>query len=100
VPGLHPVVKDDVPVRLLATYAPGTNPQVFARGTALRLEPGGVLELQMHYTSAGQDETDRTRVGMIFSKDRAPQEVRASQFYNAALQLPAGAQDVSVNADV
>ena len=36
--------------RLLATYAPGTDPQVFPRGTALRLPPGGVLEFQMHYT--------------------------------------------------
>jgi hypothetical protein len=100
VPGLHPAVRDDVPVRLLATYAPGTNPQVFAPGTALRLEPGGVLELQMHYTSAGQDETDRTRVGMIFSKDPAPREVRAGQFFNTTLRLPAGAADVKVDADV
>lgn len=98
--GLRPALKDDVPVRLLATYAPGTNPQVFAPGTALRLEPGGVLELQMHYTSAGQDETDRTKVGMIFSKDPAPREVRAGQFFNTTLKLPAGAADVAVNADL
>jgi hypothetical protein len=100
VPGLRPAVKDDVPARLLATYAPGTNPQVFAPGTALRLEPGGVLELQMHYTSAGQDETDRTRVGLIFSKDPAPREVRAGQFFNTTLRLPAGAANVAVDADL
>ena len=100
VAGLRPAVKDDVPVRLLATYAPGTNPQVFAPGTALRLEPGGVLELQMHYTSAGQDETDRTKVGMIFSKDPAPREVRAGQFFNTTLKLPAGAANVAVDADL
>jgi len=100
VSGSRPQVKDDVPSRLLATYAPGTNPQVFAPGTALRLEPGGVLELQMHYTSAGQDETDRTTVGLIFSKDPAPREVRAGQFFNTTLRLPAGAADVRVDADV
>jgi len=99
-PGLRPEAKDDVPTRLLATYAPGTNPQVFAPGTAIRLEPGGVLELQMHYTSAGQDETDRTKVGMIFSKERAPREVRAGQFFNTTLRLPAGAANVSVDADL
>lgn len=97
---LHPALKDDVPTRLLATYAPGTNPQVFAPGTALRLEPGGVLELQMHYTSAGQDETDRTRVGMIFSQEPAPREVRAGQFFNTTLKLQAGAANVAVDADV
>jgi mono/diheme cytochrome c family protein len=100
VSGLHPAVKDNLPIRLLATYAPGTNPQVFAPGTALRLEPGGVLELQMHYTSAGQDETDRTKVGMIFSKDPAPREVRAGQFFNTTLKLPAGAANVAVDADL
>ncbi len=100
-PGLHPIKRgDDLPVRLLATYAPGTNPQVFRPGTALRLEPGGILELQMHYTAAGQDEIDRTRVGMIFSKDQTPREVLASQFINATLRLPAGAADVKVDADV
>ena len=99
-PGLHPQRGDEVPARLLATYAPGTNPQVFAPGTALRLEPGGVIELQIHYTAAGQDETDRTKVGLIFSKDRSPREVRASQFFNTTLRLPAGAADVAVNAEV
>ena len=65
-----------IPGRLLATYAPGTNPQVFPAGTALRLEAGGILELQMHYTTNGTAATDRTRVGMIFSKEPAPREIR------------------------
>jgi hypothetical protein len=99
-PGLRPASADGIPARLIATYAPGTNPQVFTPGTALRLEPGGVIELQMHYTSAGQDETDRTKVGFIFSKDPAPREVRASQFFNASLRLPAGAADIAVNGEV
>ena len=43
-------VDEGMPSRLLGTYAPGTNPQVFRPGTALRLEPGGIIELQMHYT--------------------------------------------------
>jgi len=101
VPGLHPIKRDgNLSTRLIATYAPGTNPQVFRPGTALRLEPGGVLELQMHYTAAGQDEVDRTRVGMIFSKDPSPREVLALQFVNTTLRLPAGAADVRVDADV
>jgi len=98
--GSHAAIEDQVPARLLATYAPGTNPQVFPPGTAMRLEPGGVLELQMHYTAAGQDETDRTKVGFIFSKDPSPREVRASHFYNATLNLPAGAADVAVTSDL
>ena len=72
-----------MPARLIATYAPGTNPQCFAPGTAIRLEPGGVIELQMHYTANGEAARDRTKVGFVFSKDPSPLEVRASQFFNA-----------------
>ena len=98
--GSHPAKRDNVPARLIATYAPGTNPQVFRPGTAIRLEPGGVIELQMHYTANGEAASDRTKVGLIFSKDPSPREVRASQFFNATLSLPAGAANVAVNADV
>jgi hypothetical protein len=98
--GHRPPREDDVPGRLLATYAPGTNPQVFPAGTAVRLEPGGVLELQMHYTATGEAATDRTKVGLIFSKDPTPKEVRVSNFYNAKFTLPAGAAETRVDADV
>jgi hypothetical protein len=89
-----------MPPRLIATYAPGTNPQVAPVGTAFRLEPGGVLELQMHYTATGQPATDRTRVGVTFSTEPSPREVRAQHFMNMALRLPAAAADVAVTTDL
>jgi hypothetical protein len=98
--GQRPPKGAELPARrLLATYAPGTNPQVMPEGTALRLEPGGVIELQMHYTTNGKAGTDRTKIGFVFSKEAAPKEVRASQFFNAKLELPAGANDVAVTTD-
>ncbi len=69
-------------------------------GTAIRLEPGGVIELQMHYTANGTAGTDRTKVGLVFAKDPSPREVRVSHFFNATLTLPAGAADTRVDADV
>jgi hypothetical protein len=98
--GLRPQRDDGVPGRILATYAPGTNPQVFRPGTAVRLEPGGVIELQMHYTANGEAGTDRTKIGFVFSKDPSPREVRVSHFMNGTLMLPAGAPDVRVDADI
>jgi hypothetical protein len=89
-----------VPTRLIGTYAPGTNPQVFREGTALRLEPGGIIELQMHYTTSGKATTDRTKVGFIFSKDPAPREVRPSAFYNASLSLPPNTDGTAVPGEV
>jgi hypothetical protein len=98
--GLRPRRTDAGPARLIATYAPGTVPQVFPQGAALRLEAGGVLELQMHYSTNGTAGTDRTKIGLILSKDPAPVEVLANHFYNAKLRLPARADDVRVDADV
>jgi copper type II ascorbate-dependent monooxygenase-like protein len=86
--------------RLIGTYAPGTMPQVFRAGTALRLEPGGVIELQMHYTTNGKATTDRTKIGLIFSKDPSPREIRPSNFYNASFTLPALAPNASVPGEV
>lgn len=96
----RPQREEGVPSRLIGTYAPGTNPQMFRAGTALRLEPGGILELQMHYTPNGKPTTDRTRVGLIFSKEPSPREVRPSAFFNATLVLPAGSPDTAVPGEV
>ena len=89
-----------VPTRLIGTYAPGTSTQIFREGTALRLEPGGTIELQMHYTANGKETADRTRVGLIFSKHPAPREVRPSAFFNGAFTLPAGAAATRVPGEV
>jgi hypothetical protein len=86
--------------RLVATYAPGTNPQVAPAGTAFRLEPGGILELQMHYTATGQPTSDRTKVGITFAAEAPPREVRAQHFMNMRMRLPAGAANVAVTTDL
>ena len=85
---------------LVATYAPGTNPQIMPADTAIKLDPGGVFEFQMHYTTNGTATKDRTRVGLFLSKDPSPREVRISQFVNTQLILPAGEADVAVDAEV
>ena len=89
-----------MPPRLIATYAPGTNPQVAPAGTAFRLEPGGIIELQMHYTATGLPTSDRTKLGLTFATDPSPREVRAQHFMNMTMKLPAGAADVAVTTDL
>jgi hypothetical protein len=86
--------------QLLATYAPGTDPQVFPDETALRLPPNGVLHLEVHYTANGTAGTDRSTVGLIFAKQPPAEEMRASQFINAQFTIPAGAADYAVTTDV
>ena len=99
-PGKRPPQHNDLPGRVLATYAPGTDPQVFRPNTALRLAPGGIIELQMHYTANGKPGTDRTKIGMIFAKQPPAHELRAAQFLNATLAIPPGAAHHRVDTEV
>jgi hypothetical protein len=98
--GDRPPQRGPGPGRLLASYAPGTDPQVFRPGSALRLPPGGLLELQLHYTANGTAGTDRTTVGMIFAKEPPADEIRASQFFNTQFTIPAGETNVQVDTDL
>jgi len=98
--GLRPPQRSPGPSRLIATYAPGTDPQVFPVGTALRLPPGGVLHFQMHYTAMGKPGTDRSKVGLIFAKQPPATELRATAFLNARLLIPAGSASEAVSTDV
>ena len=60
---------------VLATYAPGHEPAGAPPGHGIRCEPGGVIELQMHYTTNGEAATDRTKVGLqFFAKDPSPRK--------------------------
>lgn len=97
-PGLRPERQNGLPSQLLATYAPGTNAQVFPAGTALRLAPGGTLHLELHYTATGTPGTDRSRVGMVFAKTPPAEELRASAFLNGVFTIPAGASSHPVSA--
>jgi hypothetical protein len=99
-PGNRPPRNTGYPTRLLATYAPGTDAQVFPDGTALQLAPGGLLHLQVHYTANGTAGTDRSKVGLIFAAAPPAEELRASQFINARFTIPPGAADHEVSTDV
>src|SRR6266540_1620884 len=51
-------------------YVPGNSWRVFPEGTAIRLPAGSSLVFQVHYTPIGEATTDRTRLGLIFTKER------------------------------
>jgi len=85
---------------LIGTTAPGTNVLTFPAGTALRIRAGTVLTFQMHYTAHGHEMKDRTQVGFRFATEAPTEEIRAGNFFNGALVLPAGAKDVAVPSEL
>jgi hypothetical protein len=98
--GERPQDRGEMSSRLMATYAPGTNPQAAPDGTAFLVEPGSILEFQVHYTANGKAASDRSRVGLIFSKEPSPRELRAQSFFNSNFRLPAEAPDTAVTTEL
>lgn len=81
-------------------YVPGNSMRVFPDGTGVRLPAGSSLVFQMHYTTTGQETTDRTRIGLVFAKDRPKTVLNNSALINGSLRIPAGAADHRVDAEM
>src|SRR4029079_7535437 len=56
--------------------------------------------LEIHYNANGTAGTDRTKVGLVFSKEPRPREILASAFLNAEFVLPAGQANIPVDSGV
>lgn len=85
---------------LVGTTAPGTNAMIFQPGTALLVKAGAVLLFQIHYTTNGQAEKDRSSVGMTFAKQPPQLEIRTSAFINPMFVIPAGANNHEVDSAI
>lgn len=85
---------------LIAQIAPGTNPTVFAPGTAMLLQAGTVLTFQVHYTTTGKAATDRSSIGFKFAAQAPANEVRAAAMLNPRFMIPAGAASHAVESRI
>ncbi|HJT76818.1 MAG TPA: cytochrome c, partial [Gemmataceae bacterium] len=81
---------------LLVAFAPGDLPLQLRPGTAKRIPKGSVLVFQMHYTPSGTEQTDRSSVGVIFSKGPPKVEVRTRAIAQQYFALPPGDADHKV----
>lgn len=85
---------------LLATFAPGLPPTVFGDGLAKLVPAGSKLVLQVHYTPNGTEQTDRSRVGLVFAEPRTVHKRVRGQFaLNFQFRIPPGANNHRVEAD-
>ncbi len=54
----------------------------------------------MHYTPVGEATTDRTRLGLKFSKERPKVVLNTTALVNGGLHIPAGAADHRMDAEM
>ena len=78
-------------------YAPGDLPTVLPEGTAKRIPAGTNLIFQVHYTPNGRVRTDRSRVGLIFSKTKPTRQSYTIGIANPDLMLPPERDNVAVS---
>ena len=66
----------------------------------MKIPAGATLVFQMHYTATGKATADRSKIGLVFAKERPRREVIMAALQNANFTLPAGAPDVRVDAEM
>jgi hypothetical protein len=82
----------------LAGYAPGMTPQFWEPGQARLIKAGSTLVFQMHYQAIGKPEKDRTKIGLIFAKQPATEQIVAMQAAAHWLSIPPGDPDYHISA--
>jgi hypothetical protein len=83
----------------LCGESPGRDVDVWPAGTAKKIPAGATILLQIHYSrSSGLSapETDRSSVGLVFTKQPPDKEVSTETIVNYHFQIPAGSDNHEV----
>ena len=72
----------------LGGYAPGTVPNVMRPGQAILIKAGSDLVLQLHYTADGKEGEDRSKVGLIFAKEKPTERLVMLSAQNNRFAIP------------
>ena len=83
---------------LLLVYAPGSSPDRWPEGMAKFIPAHSDLIFQMHYTTNGNADIDRTSIGLVFAKQPPSRRVITLQLANDhdTIPIPPNADDYRV----
>jgi uncharacterized protein (TIGR03437 family) len=85
----------------LGGWAPGARPFFNPDGVATKLQQNARVVLQIHYSTAGasrEGESDRTQVGIYFSRTPVRKTLNYLPLYNDKFEIPAGESRYKVTA--
>ncbi len=80
----------------LGGYAPGELPCVYSNGIGKKIPAGSDILLQVHYTPMGKIRTDRSKVGLIFSKTPPTHQAITHGIANNRFRIGPGEDNVEV----
>lgn len=96
--GMKESSMDSMGLNMLGLIAPGSPPQVFPPGEAKLLPKNSKLVFQMHYHRNGQDEIDRSYLGVKYAKAPVHRRRFTMGVINYAFAIPPGEQNYRVDA--
>jgi mono/diheme cytochrome c family protein len=85
---------------MIGGWAPGILPTFLPEGIGRLVPSGADLVVQVHYHRSGKPETDRTKVGLYFTRGIVDKKVRAWPLAKLALRIPAGDSDYVAHASL
>jgi mono/diheme cytochrome c family protein len=83
----------------LVGWAPGEAPLILRPGQAKLIKKGSTLVFQIHYVTTGEPGTDRTSVGLIFSKDPVEKRVITAGASQGNFVIPPGDPNYEVKSE-
>ncbi len=82
--------QQEAAAELLIGWAPGLPPTVLEPGQAKLVKAGTDIVLQLHYTPNGKATSDKTRIGLIYAKEKPKERVMTMNAMNFFLKIPPG----------
>lgn len=83
----------------LRGYAPGLNNDGFPEGTGVMLPANAKFEFQMHYTPAGKQTVDESKMGVWVHKEKPEHQMISMFMANGRIKIPAGAANHAETAE-
>jgi hypothetical protein len=83
----------------LVGWAPGEAPLILRPGQAKLIKKGSMLIFQIHYVTNGEPGTDRTSLGLIFSKDPVEKRVITAGASQGNFVIPPGDPNYEVKSE-
>jgi len=83
----------------LGGWAPGNEASRLPEGVGRLLSRKADVIVQVHYHPNGKPETDRTRIGLHFSRKPVKQVLHAAAALNTEFELPPGQSNIEVKGD-
>jgi hypothetical protein len=85
---------------MIGGWAPGNFPSFLPDGIGRRLPKGADLVVQVHYHKSGKPESDRTKIGIYYTRGPVDKRIRSFPVAKLMLRIPAGDSNYTVHASL